>query len=393
MYLDRYRSKRRERGATMIIVLVALVALIAMSSLAIDVGILWTARTQLQNAADAAALAGALNLIDPTGPTVTAGAATTAAIQVCGRNGAVGSESLVLPTSDVLIGNWDISAGTFDPNVDLGDPDAVTAVNVDTRLDSVANGPVPAFFSRVLGRQAFDVGAMATAYLGFAGSVGPGQIDLPIAIDCCKLRGPNCSEDYCTTVATNPPNPCDLAAPQDDGITTVSCLQFDPTNDQNACWTQLSESEPSINSNDLRDIIQAGNPFDLTNTMSIFLDNGEKASVTHELANAFYGDAGYSSQPRGMDRYSPFDGVSDSWVQGVTVVECQDQTHCATGSNARIVGFVCVEIREIERSPLNLIRLRFLCPDDPLFRACDIGRTGTGGLDFGVRADIPVLVR
>jgi hypothetical protein len=52
-----------------------------------------------------------------------------------------------------------------------------------------------------------------------------------------------------------------------------------------------------------------------------------------------------------------------------------------------------MEIREIETSPLNLIRARFLCPDDPLFEGCDLGRTGTGGYDFGIRADIPVLVR
>jgi hypothetical protein len=52
-----------------------------------------------------------------------------------------------------------------------------------------------------------------------------------------------------------------------------------------------------------------------------------------------------------------------------------------------------VELREIERPPLNIIRARFLCPDDPLFEECDIGRSVTGGLDFGVRADIPVLVR
>ena len=53
------RTAERRRGATMIVVLGALVSLIAVSSLAIDLGIVWAARTQLQNAADAAALAGA----------------------------------------------------------------------------------------------------------------------------------------------------------------------------------------------------------------------------------------------------------------------------------------------------------------------------------------------
>ena len=53
------------------IVLVALVALLAASALAIDAGLLWTSRTQLQGAVDAAALAAAASLIDPTVPAVT----------------------------------------------------------------------------------------------------------------------------------------------------------------------------------------------------------------------------------------------------------------------------------------------------------------------------------
>ncbi len=390
------RSGKHERGATTIIVLVALVALIAMSSLAIDVGILWAARTQLQNAADAAALAGAMNLIDPDGPTVTASAATDAAVQVCGRNGSIGTTSLALPTSDVQLGNWEFATSTFDPNVLLTDPGVVNAVNVSTRLDNVANGPVPAFFSRILGRQTFDVATLATAYLGWAGRWGPGWIDLPIAIDCCKLRGNGCDQDYCDTITATPPNPCDLKAPQGDGVKTVSCFEFSPTADQNACWTQFAESDPSVNSNELRDIIEDGNRTELSNEMSIFLDNGTKASVIHELANAFYGEGSYTNDRRGQDRYYPKDDdISDSWVTALPVVACQDGIHCATGATSRIVGVVCVEIREIERSPLNIIRARFLCPDtDPdLFEECEIGRTVTGGLDFGVRADIPVLVR
>jgi hypothetical protein len=377
----------------MIIVLGALVSLIAISSLAIDVGILWAARTQLQNAADAAALAGGLNLIDPTGPSVTQTQAETAAVQVASQNAAVGNTSLDLPVSDVQLGSWDIDARTFDPNVDLNDPQAVTAVDVSARLDNVANGPVPAFFSRVLGRNSFSVGANATAYLGYAGSLGPGHIELPIVIDCCKLKGPGCEQDYCQTITTNPPNPCDLVSPQDDGITGVSCLEFHPTQDQNACWTQYEESDASINASDLRDIIQNGFDDDITNVMHIFLDNGDKASVIQELSNKFYGEGKYSGNPGGTDRYTPKDGVSDSWVQAIPIVECQSDENCAGGENARIVGFACMEIREIETSPYNLIRTRFLCPNDLLFDGCDIGRTGTGGYDFGIRADIPVLVR
>ena len=78
---------------------------------------------------------------------------------------------------------------------------------------------------------------------------------------------------------------------------------------------------------------------------------------------------------------------------GFPVIECQSDSNCATGSAAGMVGFVCFEIREIATSPDNVIRGRFLCPSDPAFADCDLGRTTTGGMDFGIRADVPVLVQ
>jgi len=377
----------------MILVVGSLVGLLAVSALAIDVGLVWAARTQLQNASDAAALAGAGNLIDPAGPSVTSTEAINASIDVASRNGAISLSSLVLPDSDVELGNWDLENRSFDPGVNLSDPDVVNAVRVATRLDNVANGPVPAFFSRVLGRDGFSVGASAVAYLGYAGGVAPGEVEMPIAIDCCKLKGPECKQDYCETVSTNPPNPCPLDDPQADGITSVSCLEFSATEEQNACWTQLDTGAPSISANDLRDLVRDGNSTQLSSSDAIYVDNGDKASVIKEMNDKFHGEASYTGDGAGVDRYEPYDGRADSWVTSLPVVACQADANCATGSAAQLVGFVCFEIREIEESPLNLIRGRFLCESDPLFDECDIGRTTSGGLDFGIRADVPVLVR
>jgi hypothetical protein len=376
----------------MIVVLGALVSLIAISSLAIDLGIVWAARTQLQNAADAAALAGAANLIDPGLPSVTGGLAEAAAIDIASRNGTVSTSSVNLPVSDVTLGNWDLATASFDPGVNLADPELVSAVQVAARLDGVANGPVPAFFARVIGRNSFTVSASATAYLGWAGTLAPGEIEIPVAIDCCKLRGAECADDYCATVSSNPPNPCSLADPQDDGVTSVSCLEFSATADQNACWTAFDGEAPSVNAADLVDIVSSGNPVQIGGGDPIFVDNGSKANVIKELGDKFYGESGYSS-PAGTDRYSPFDGRSDSWVLGLPVVACQSGDGCAGGTATTLVGVACFEIREIEGPPGKLIRGRFLCAGDPLFDECDVGRTGTGGLNFGVRADIPVLVR
>jgi len=377
----------------MIFVLGALVALIAVSSLAIDVGLVWVARTQLQNAADSAALAGAANLIDTVGPTVTESLAKAASVELAAQNIALSNGSLALPTSDITIGEWDFATATFDSSVSPTDPNHINAVMVKARLDGVANGPVPAFFARVLGRSGFDVSANATAYIGYAGSSGPGEINLPIAIDCCKLRGANCESDYCTTVTTNPPNPCDLENLQNDGVTTVSCLQFAATGEQNACWTAFDGVNTSVNSNDMRDIVHDGSTVEIGGGEPIYVDNGSKASVIKELADRFYGNGKYSNQGSGIDRYEPKDGVADSWVAGLPVVECQDDANCAGGTPAMVVGFVCIEIREVRGAPDKLLRVRFLCPSDPLFDECDIGETTSGGYDFGVRADFPVLVQ
>jgi hypothetical protein len=383
----------RETGAAMLTVLVALVALIAISSLAIDGGALWTARNQLQNSADSSALAAAANMIDVVTPATTLGAARGAALARAASHRAISTGAVVVETADVVFGNWDLATRTLDTGVDLGDPAVVNAVEVTARLDDASNDRVPAFFSKVIGRTGFTAGATATAYLGFAGSAAPGQIDLPIAIDCCKISGADCKQDFCTTIDTNPPNPCALDDPQDEGATTVSCLEFHNTPDQNACWTQFDGESSSINTPGLTDIVEDGNPITISTSEPVYVDNGTKTPVIGDIKDRMMGEGSFAGDAHGEDRYLPKDGVEDSWVVGLPVVECQTGINCAGGSPMQIVGVVCVEIREIEVTPAKIIRARFLCETDPLFELCDIGLTVSGGYNFGIRADIPVLVK
>lgn len=57
-----FRHGRGERGAVLVHVAISMIALIAFNGLVVDYGILWLARRQAQNSADAAALAGAVSL-------------------------------------------------------------------------------------------------------------------------------------------------------------------------------------------------------------------------------------------------------------------------------------------------------------------------------------------
>jgi Flp pilus assembly protein TadG len=68
---NRPMTRRRERGATLILVVVGLLALIAMAGLALDTAHVLLNKSRLQSALDAAALAGAKSL-DQSDSTATA---------------------------------------------------------------------------------------------------------------------------------------------------------------------------------------------------------------------------------------------------------------------------------------------------------------------------------
>jgi hypothetical protein len=219
------------------LVTVALVALLAASALAIDAGLLWTARTQLQGTVDAAAMAAGASLIDPDNAAVTVSAAIASASSVALANAAVPADSVEVDA--VRIGRWDSDSRDFSTAVDPTDPAQVNAVDVVARLDGNRNGAVPAVMARVLGRDSFTVSAQATAWLGFAGNALPGEVDLPVAIDCCAIRGPGCDYDFCDTIDADPPSVCPLleatamvhysGLPQADEPDPISCLDFEGT--------------------------------------------------------------------------------------------------------------------------------------------------------------------
>lgn len=280
---------------------------------------------------------------------------------------------------DVVFGYYDIKSRQFHtpagppmtPPLDLSNPSHVTGAQVTVVMDDSVNANSPAFLSVLLGRDGFDVTNQAIAYRGFVGSFDPGDFDLPVAIDSCKLVSDpdGCGTDYCETIES-PPNPCPLTDPQtvDDG--PVTCLEFSSTPQQNACWTAFNGTSPSVNNPDLGDIIDNGNPNDTEAGDEVYLDNGDKSPSVRRIREKFYGVGAYAGNPHGEDRYAPFQAPpkSDSWVVKLPVVECQSSTHCAGGSPAKIIGGVCFQIREVHAPPYEsdrVIKGRFLCPTDP----------------------------
>jgi hypothetical protein len=147
------RQRPYEHGQTILLVAISLVALLAMAALAIDVVTLYVARSEIQRAADAAALAGAkaiadssvttLLLADPNAATVQgwAPAAATARIN------ALLQDNLVAGTAPTL------TSATVDWSRQ-GDPHVTVILN---------RPGLPTFFSKIWGLNAASVAATATA--------------------------------------------------------------------------------------------------------------------------------------------------------------------------------------------------------------------------------------
>ncbi len=152
------REKIRGQGGSVLVVVASgMLALTSVVALAIDVGLMTTARLEAQRAADAAALAGAGAFVASPG---NGGLARVLAAEYAARN-AVRFESVTLLEDDIVI-----------------DTDALT-VEVTVFRNRDRGNAIPTFFARVFGVQDVNIAATATAEATPAGGI---QCLLPVAI-------------------------------------------------------------------------------------------------------------------------------------------------------------------------------------------------------------------
>jgi len=182
-------SRNRQGGASLVLMALSLAMLFAFAGLALDGGNLYVARNELQNAADAGALAGARVLYVDDGSMVNAGANQVA------HDAAIANTSQGTPAevASVRRGHWSFATRTFTPNPSLEptdltnvstaeldtDPNFINAIEVVTERRAT---PVQAFFGFIFGLTDYTVSARAVAYLGFAGTLRPEDLDQPLAL-------------------------------------------------------------------------------------------------------------------------------------------------------------------------------------------------------------------
>jgi Flp pilus assembly protein TadG len=142
-------TRSAEHGAILIHVAVALVVLMAFTTFVVDYGVLWVARGQAQNAADAAALAGAVAVAFDDGTDLT-------------DTGPVKQSAYALSQSNFVWGE--------SPNVRLATditfpvcPDGTnTCLRVDVYRNQDRGNPLPVFFGALIGLTQQGIQATAT---------------------------------------------------------------------------------------------------------------------------------------------------------------------------------------------------------------------------------------
>lgn len=206
---------RNQRGATAIMVSSAMVMLVGFVALAIDLSHLYVVKNELQNAADAGALAGAQALysaakgtaVDPNANQIAYAAATAnnsegVAVELYNytENSCPDVDIDDDAHEDVQRGHWAFASSDSDYKVDESnfecnnslealnladystaqlnaDENFINAVKVVTRRKAT---PIVSFFAKIFGYENFQMSAEAIAYIGFAGL--DTEVTLPIAI-------------------------------------------------------------------------------------------------------------------------------------------------------------------------------------------------------------------
>lgn len=165
--IESARSNEKRRGAIIVLAAVLTVVLLGFVALSVDVGNIELTRTQLQTAADAAALAGAMELSGTDPPDVVRANVRSAALTIASlhRNGDQPSVTID-PMNDITFGKLSWNSQTQTYQYAWGEdqsPYNVIKVRAMRTMGNGGDNRLPLFFAPVLGSTKADVGAEAFA--------------------------------------------------------------------------------------------------------------------------------------------------------------------------------------------------------------------------------------
>lgn len=330
--------RRGQRGVVMPLAAISLLTLLGFTALAIDVGHLFVVRNELQNAADAAALAGARKLAPYIGSPVAPNWADANSV-------ATNSISLNKAVSDTLVdgqvetGYWNITGSpTGLHSISAGTNDLPAVLVTIDKADGSNGGAVNAFFAQVLGIDSFNVGAKAVAVVSSPSNTSESL--LPIAIPECLY-----SSEYWDSTTNEP-------------VTPPTTFSLGSTIFYSGCgstieaeWTSLDTGAQSTT--EIRNLIDqaTGNATD-SDQSSLAID--DSIHIESGVHSTLYDTPQQTSINGCSDSY---DGVGDdSCAYGLVPVVQDICTNCDTP----IIGFACAHILSATGAPSATINIQLV---------------------------------
>jgi Flp pilus assembly protein TadG len=401
-YFKHFEKVRNQAGVSAVIVAICLTMLIGFTALAVDVGYMYVTKNELQNVADAAALAGAgylgsiyagLSYEEQQTHMFTRANIMAVVQEVAGKNQAAKMNIAILD-ADVTIGTWD--GGTLTPMTDpLVGPDAVKVV---ARRDTIANGPILTFFARIFNINTVNVSADATAALTGPAIVDEGELNVPFSLS--ENNFPNDCTDpiiFSPTAEScagwhnflDPVNAATLPAKllgliQGDVQEYDGLVSGPAWLDQNFDMNQIPDAEVTPE-------VGIGDEFNHQGgtVASLFL-GGRLGNTENDinLPEEILGDAKHPAPfPALFDyfRRRDDDGNDSIWTATVPVYEDDDLCENPNGA-IPIVGFAMIEIHMPNPPPDSSVSVNVYC--DLIF----IDGRGGGGEYGNLKGIIPNLV-
>lgn len=370
-------SFENNSGAAGVYMIGLIVLAIGFAALAVDIGYLYVSRNELQNAADAAALAATrqLGVIYEGVPlaqqwnyvcdTDCQDLINAAAINTAASNSAA-SASIVVQAADIVIGRWNANTKILDTSNGMLRPDAVR-VTAKRNEDPNTGGKIATFFAGILGLSSASVSTVATAAL--TGSSAESYIDLELPIGISEAWTYECDSD----------------------------IHFYPTNDSCAAWTDFFTKngtyDPDDNSNSdstVRKLVE-----DIRTGAFPYTGMPEKVMIDNILP--FTG--GNLSKPTFDEMESLFNSKKeccdengkDYWDTTVVVYKNPADLpgpppNCNNANGElEIVGFAQIRVTEVINASGKFLQGKLKCGFD--------SERGGGGPGFGTLGSIPNLVQ
>lgn len=172
------RFRGPKRGAISVLVIILLIIMLIMAVFAVDYGYLLVVRTDLQRAADNAALSAVQDLIPDANGNQDVDAAKATVRAYAAAN---------LADENFTVADEDIEIGRYDPDTVYSDFTIMSdgiydTVRVTLRRDDLNNSSVTLMLARFVGVETAAISASSTAVLQKARFLEPGADILPIAI-------------------------------------------------------------------------------------------------------------------------------------------------------------------------------------------------------------------